>query len=116
MAKFGIPTPSLGVALFKGWTGVVIFGLLLALVAVIDRGGLSAVTPSSGSTGCALRVTVAELNVRSSPSQTAPQVQTLAQGATVDGTRVVTGGFRQLADGHWVFDQYVTPMPGSTCG
>ncbi len=100
----------------KGWPLVIILGLLLAVVAVIDRGGLDAVTPASGgSTGCELRVAVAELNVRSGPSQQSASVQTLAQGATVDGTNVLTAGFRQLKDGHWVFDQYVTPIPGSAC-
>jgi hypothetical protein len=100
----------------KGWPLVIILGLLLAVVAVVDRGGLDAVAPTSdGSTGCQLRVTVAELNVRDGPSQQAGSVQTLAQGATVDGTNVLTAGFRQLKDGHWVFDQYVTPIAGSLC-
>ena len=100
----------------KGWPLVFILGLLLALLAVIDRGGLDPVAPASdGSTGCELRVTVPELNVRSGPSQQAASVQTLAQGATVDGTNVLTAGFRQLKDGRWVFDQYVTPIAGSTC-
>jgi hypothetical protein len=100
----------------KGWPLVIILGLLLAVVAVIDRGGLDPVTSAAdGSTGCALRVAVPELNVRSEPSQQAPSVQTLAEGATVDGTNVLTAGFRQLKDGHWVFNQFVTPIAGSTC-
>ena len=99
----------------KGWPLVIILGLLLAVVAIIDRGGLAAVTPANGVTGCALRVTVAELNVRSGPSQQSPSVQTLAQGATIEGTNVLTAGFRQLKDGAWVYDQYVTPIAGSTC-
>jgi hypothetical protein len=112
MAKIG---PLKGVRL-KGWPLVFILGLLLAVVAVFDRGGLDAVVPgATGSTGCALRVTVAELNVRTAPSQQAQSVQTLAEGATVDGTNVLTAGFRRLKDGHWVFDQYVTPIAGSTC-
>ena len=98
----------------KGWPMVFILGLALAILAIIDRGGLGAAT-SDGSTGCEVRVTVAQLNIRSGPSQQAPQLQTLTQGATIDATTTVTGGFRQLKDGHWVFDQYVTPILGSTC-
>jgi uncharacterized protein YraI len=94
-----------------GWPMVFILGLALALVALVDRGGIEPAT-----SGCELRVSVAQLNVRSGPSQQAAQVQALAQGATVDGTTTVTNGFRQLKDGNWVFDQYVTPIAGSTCG
>jgi hypothetical protein len=113
MAKIKIPMKRVRL---KGWPLVFILGLLLALVAVIDRGGLDSVAPTAdGSTGCELRVTVPELNVRSGPSQQAASVQTLAQGATVDGTNVLTAGFRQLKNGNWVFDQYVTPIAGSTC-
>ena len=113
MVKIKIPMKPVRV---QGWPLVIILGLLLALVAVIDRGGLDPVTAASdGSTGCELRVAVPELNVRSGPSQQAASVQTLAQGATVDGTNILTAGFRQLKDGHWVFDQYVTPIAGSTC-
>ena len=112
MAKIKIPAPKLTL---KGWPLVFLLGLLLALLAVIDRGGRDAVpAAASGSTGCQLRVTVAELNVRSGPSQQSPSVQTLAQGATIDGTNVLTAGFRQLREGQWVFDQYVTPIAGST--
>jgi len=111
-----LPKLKLSKPTMRGWPMVFILGFALAVLAVIDRGGLGAVAPTSdGSTGCGLRVTVAQLNVRSGPSQQAESLQTLVRGATVDGTRVVTSGFRQLKDGHWVFDQYVTPIPGATC-
>lgn len=97
----------------KGWPMVIILGLALALLAVIDRGGLGAVTGSSG--GCELRVTASQLNVRSGPSNQSESLQVLTQGATLDGTTTLTGGFRQLKDGRWVFEQYVTPIAGSTC-
>jgi uncharacterized protein YgiM (DUF1202 family) len=116
MAKLNIKLKKPTASTFRGWSFVLIAGLVLAIIAVIDRGGLQAVVPSStGSTGCTVQVTVPELNVRTGPSQTSSQVQTLTQGTTVDGTRTVTDGFRQLKDGNWVFDQYVTPTPGSTC-
>jgi hypothetical protein len=97
----------------KGWPLVLVVGLALALLAVIDRGGLEAVTSPSGS--CGLRVTASQLNVRSGPSDQSEQLQQLAKGATLDGTSTVTNGFRQLKDGRWVFDQYVSPMAGSSC-
>jgi hypothetical protein len=113
MAKIKLPIKKFTL---KGWPLVFVLGLLLALLAVIDRGGLDAVpSAADGSTGCQVRVAVAELNVRSGPSQTSPSVQTLAQGATIDATNVLTAGFRQLREGQWVFDQYVTPIAGSAC-
>ena len=108
LPKLTISKPKL-----TGWPMVIILGLLLAVLAVIDRGGLGAVTGSSG--GCQLRVTASQLNVRSGPSNQSESLQLLTQGATLDGTTTVTSGFRQLRDGRWVFDQYVTPIVGSTC-
>lgn len=109
-----LPKLTLSRPKLKGWPMVVILGLLLTLLAVIDRGGLGDVTASTGS--CALRVTASQLNVRSGPSDQSASLQQLTRGATLDGTSTVTSGFRQLKDGRWVFDQYVTPIAGSTCG
>jgi uncharacterized protein YgiM (DUF1202 family) len=101
---------------FKGWTFVVVAGLLLAAIAVIDRGGLSSLSGAAdGSTGCVLSVSVPELNVRSAASQDSSVVQTLAAGEKVDGTRVLQSGFRQLKDGYWAWDQYMTPLTGTNC-
>lgn len=108
-----LPKLTLSRPKLKGWPMVIILGLALALLAVIDRGGLGAVTGSSG--GCELRVTASQLNVRAAPSNQSESLQLLTQGATLDGTTTVTSGFRQLKDGRWVFDQYVTPIAGSTC-
>jgi hypothetical protein len=53
--------------------------------------------------------------VRTGPSQEAALVETLARGARVDGTRVVTDGFRELEEGRWAADQFLTPLPGTNC-
>ena len=68
------------------------------------------------STGCQLRVSAAELRVRSGPSTDADQVEVLSEGAVVDGTRVVTDGFRELEGDRWAADQFLTPMPNTNCG
>jgi hypothetical protein len=39
----------------------------------------------------------------------------LAKGDTIKATTTVANGFRQLVDGDWVLDGYLTPTPGTTC-
>jgi hypothetical protein len=92
---------------------VLVIGGLLTVIAIIDRGGLT--DTSDGSTGCQLEVAADTLNIRSGPSQQAPLVDTLARGAVVDGTTVVTDGFRQLENDRWADNRYLAPTPGSRC-
>jgi hypothetical protein len=114
VARYSIP--KIESKSFRSWTFVLIAGGLLTVIAILDRGGLGDSTSSAdGSTGCQLEVAAAELNVRSGPSQEATLVETLRQGDRVDGTRVVTDGFRELEDGRWASDQFLTPLPGTTC-
>ena len=80
------------------------------------RAAASAVHSADNSTGCQLRVSAAELRVRSGPSTDAQQVEVLSEGAVVDGTRVVTDGFRELEGDRWAADQFLTPMPNTNCG
>ena len=110
-----ITVPKLEASSFKGWTFVLVAGVVLALLAIIDRGGLGAITVADGSTGCQLEVTADQLNVRNGPSQGAALVETLTRGTRVDGTRVVTDGFRQLEEGRWAADQFLVPLPGTNC-
>ncbi len=110
-----ITVPKLESSTFKGWTFVLVAGVVLAVLAILDRGGLNEVGIADGSTGCQLEVTADELNVRTGPSQEAALVETLARGARVDGTRVVTDGFRELEEGRWAADQFLTPLPGTNC-
>jgi hypothetical protein len=98
-----ITVPKLEASSFKGWTFVLVAGVVLALLAIIDRGGLGAITVANGSTGCQLEVVADELNVRNGPSP------------RVDGTKVVTDGFRELEEGRWAADQFLAPLPGSDC-
>jgi hypothetical protein len=110
-----ITVPKLEASSFKGWTFVLVAGVLLALLAILDRGGLTEISAADGSTGCQLEVTTDQLNVRNGPSQGAALVETLPRGAHIDGTRVVTDGFRELEEGRWAADQFLTPLPGTNC-
>jgi hypothetical protein len=111
-----ITVPKLESSTFKGWTFVVVAGVALALLAILDRGGLNEISAADGSTGCQLEVVVDELNVRNGPSQGAALVETLPRGVRIDGTSVVNDGFRQLEEGRWAADQFLSPLPGSVCG
>jgi hypothetical protein len=122
MAK--VSMPKLEGKSFSGWVFVLITGLLLALYAIVDGGGLDASTSSTapppaasadGSTGCQLEVTTDRINVRAGPSQDTEQLRVLTRGEVVDGTRVVVNLYRQLEDGTWATSEFLTPVPGSNC-
>lgn len=110
-----ISVPKLESKTFKGWGFVLVAGAVLALIAVLDRGGLSEIPAADGSTGCQLEVTAEQLHVRTGPSPGAASVETLPRGAVVDGTAVVTDGFRQLEEGRWAADQFLAPVLGTDC-
>lgn len=118
MAKLNLPKfPTVNASTFKGWVFVVVAGTALAVLALIDSGSLqsAATADSDGSTGCVVEVTTEELNVRSGPSQNAELLSAYRQGDRVDATTIVTDGFRQLEGDRWASDQYLTPVPGTTC-
>jgi uncharacterized protein YgiM (DUF1202 family) len=116
MAVARFKVPKLEKKTFRGWTFVVFAGVVLALVAIIDRGGLDELrTGADGSTGCQLEVAADELNVRTEPSADSTLVQTLVRGDRVDGTRIITNGFRQLEGNRWAASQFLTPLPGTNC-
>ena len=108
--------PKLEKSTFRGWTFVLVVGVLLAFVAIIDRGGLNDQSADAdGSTGCQLEVAADQLNVRASPDQDSALLQTLVRGDRVDGTRIVTNGFRELEGNQWAADQFLTPLPDTNC-
>ncbi|MHA6792816.1 SH3 domain-containing protein [Pseudonocardia bannensis] len=101
-------------AKLRGWPFVMLAGVVLALLALLDRGGFS--IGATGVTGCVMRVDAAEVNVRSTPGTELEPVRKLRQGDEVDAERIVTGGFRKLAgEGEWVLDQSLVPTTGSNC-
>ena len=115
MAKLTIP--KLKSSSFKGWVFVLVAGSLLTVLALFDRGGTGSLLPNQpdGSTGCMLEVTADELYVRAGPSENAERIDSLRRGDRVDGTAVVTDGFRQLEGDRWASDQYLTPVVGTVC-
>jgi hypothetical protein len=92
----------------KGWPFVVIAGLVLAALAVVDSGEFTL-------SACQLRVTAATADVHTGPSAKGAPVQTLDKGATVDGTTVISQGFRQLGENRWISTDQVTPTSLTTC-
>jgi hypothetical protein len=103
----------------RGWGLVIVSGIVLTTLAMLDAPNVSstgAVASADNSTGCQLRVSAAELRVRSAPSTDADQVEVLSEGVVVDGTKTVTDGFRELEGGRWAADQYLTPLPNTDCG
>ena len=99
----------------RGWGLVIVAGVLLTILAQFDGPGTGTVPTATGSTGCQLRVAAAELRVRAGPSTASEQVDILPEGAVVDGTPVVTDGFRQLTGNRWAADQFLVPVAGTTC-
>ena len=107
----------------KGWGAVLTGGILLTVLALSDGSGTSTggssttgdVRTVDGSTGCQMQVTAAELRVRSSPSVDAASVETLTQGAVVDGTTQVTDGFRRLKGDRWAANEFLVPIAGTSC-
>ncbi|GEL16188.1 hypothetical protein [Pseudonocardia asaccharolytica] len=112
MAK--IKMPKLEASTFRGWTFVLVAGVVLTVLAMIDRGGLTGL--ATGRTGCVMTVTATEVNIRSAPGTELAPVGVLREGDQVDAERVVTNGFRQLAgEDRWVYDASLTPTTGSRC-
>jgi hypothetical protein len=124
MAK--VSMPKLESKIFSGWAFVLVAGLLLALYAIVDGGGLAeqgssdpagtgTTVTTDGATGCRLEVTTDELNVRAAPAQDAELLRTLPRGELVDGTRIEANFYRRLADGGWGATEFLTPVPGTNC-
>ncbi len=101
---------------FRSWPFVIVIGLILAFLSIIDRGGFAAVRTATTGSSCSFTVTGDGVNVRSQATATSSQVQQLVKGSTITATKTVSNGFRELADGDWVLDGYLTPVSGTTCG
>jgi uncharacterized protein YgiM (DUF1202 family) len=99
---------------FRSWPLVIVIGLILAVLSLIDRGGLGETTTVEGQ-ACTFTVIGTDVNVRTGATAASPAVQKLNQGDTVLATKTVTNGFRQMVGGAWVLDTLLTPVPGTVC-
>jgi hypothetical protein len=106
---------------FHGWGWVLVAGIVLTAISLLDGSvapsvaGTATSTSQPAAVACQLRVSAAELRVRSGPSTDSAQVQTLSEGVVVDGTPTVTNGFRELSGNRWAANQFLTPVPGTNC-
>jgi hypothetical protein len=100
---------------FRSWPLVIVIGLILAVLSLIDRGGLDEATAVGEGQACTFTVTGTDVNVRTGATAASPAVQKLNQGDTVVATTTVTNGFRQMVGGAWVLDTLLTPVPGTVC-
>ena len=100
---------------FRSWALVIIIGLLLAFLSIIDGTRSTPPPAPAPATTCSFTVNADAVNVRTGATASSPSVQKLSRGQTVVATPTVTKGFRQLADGTWVLNELLTPVPGSPC-
>ena len=73
-------------------------------------------TSVSGARPCTVTITADLLNARSSPDGNASVVDTYRKGEVVSADRTTRNGFRQLAPGRWVAQEFLEPTAGSDCG
>jgi hypothetical protein len=94
----------------------------LVAVAIVTLAVISGRAPEAGSSGgssddpprCTVTVTADVLNVRAGPGTEHPTVDRLANDDVVDAEREISGGFRKLAEGRWVADEFVRASTGCT--
>lgn len=95
--------------------GMVVAGVLAAAgLMYVANDGKKAVDEAAARE-CRVTVIADILNVRSGPADTQPIVATMRRDAVVAAERRVENGFRLLADGRWVKDEFVTPTSDSDC-
>ncbi|GAA5150291.1 hypothetical protein GCM10023321_15360 [Pseudonocardia eucalypti] len=96
----------------KSWPFAAGVSLILGVMVLIDKGAVS--STSGLSAPCRVEVT-AEVNIRDSPEASGRNIGTLHRG-DVRGTQpTVRNGYRDLGNGEWALDQFLRPLPGSTC-
>lgn len=78
--------------------------------------GADGAEPASSTAQCRIQSTVDDLNVRSAPALSASVVDQLAQGEESDADKVVQNGFRKLAEGRWVWGEFIQAVDGRDCG
>ena len=71
---------------------------------------------STNTAQCRVESTVDGLNIRSAPALNPGNVVgELNQGDQINAVKVVQNGFRKLAEGRWVSDEFARPVDGADC-
>ncbi|GGP59131.1 SH3 domain-containing protein [Saccharothrix coeruleofusca] len=96
--------------------GVIVLGVLATAGAMYVANGGERLGTRPAPEGCRVVVITDTLDVRSGPARTQPIVSTLRRGTVVPAGAAVHNGFRRLAEGKWVADEFVTPTEDSACG
>jgi hypothetical protein len=96
--------------------GMVVAGVVVVagLMYVTDDGERSRLEELAARK-CEVTVVADILNVRSGPADTQPIVATMRRDSVAKAERRVENGFRLLADGRWVKDEFVLPTSDSDC-
>ena len=97
----------------KGGGAVRSGGILLTVLALVDAPDQP--ETADGSTGCQLQVTAFQLQGRSGPGTSYDILETLPEGAVVDGTAEVKEFYRRLEGDRWAPDEFLAPVAGTTC-
>jgi hypothetical protein len=81
-----------------------------------DADNANPAAPAASTSACRVSVTADVLNVRAAPDSKAQIVGKFQRNAEADAEKVVQNGFRKLAEGRWVANEFVQPMQGRDCG
>ena len=81
-----------------------------------DANSANPAAPAASASACRVAVTADVLNVRASPDAKAQIVGKFQRNAEADAEEVVQNGFRKLAEGRWVANDFVKPLQGRDCG
>lgn len=96
--------------------GLVVAGVLAAAALMyVANGGKKLGVEEVAAHECKVTVTADILNVRSGPADTEPIVATMRRDAVLRAEPRVENGFRLLADGRWVKEEFVAPTSDSGC-
>ncbi|MBA2308165.1 MAG: SH3 domain-containing protein [Pseudonocardiales bacterium] len=114
MARLTLKKPD--AKFYRGWGFVALLTIALTIAVFASRGGFETVgSGQSDPSGCRMEATGDGLNVRAQPNINAPVVETLRRGDLRPAEKIVENGFRKLAEGRWASEQFLSPLPGSTC-
>jgi hypothetical protein len=98
---------------FRSWPLVIVIGLILAILSLIDRGGLGEATAVVEGQACTFTVTGTDVNVRTGATAASPSVQEAQPGR--DRRRHPDGDQRVPPDGRRRLGArlLLTPVPGT---